>query len=140
MRTRHIIATATTLALAVVPAALASKPDDPGSKGKGHGKPAKAKNVVLKGIVVSSDATSVTVTVSKATKFGKALVGTDAQFTVTKVSAADGNADGVVDGLDLIAGDKVLVQAKLAKDAVAPFTARKVVDQTHPAVAETDED
>ena len=104
----------------------ASNPSD--TKGKGKAKP---KNVVLKGLVVSSDATTVTVTVKKATKWGRALVGTDAQFTVAKVVVADVNGDGKTDTLDLVTGDKVVVQARIAKTDTAPFKARRVVDQTH---------
>src|SRR4051794_9289278 len=140
-RSKFAIAAAA-LSLAAAPA-LAAKPDGNGhgppatnpsaSKGKGQAKP---KNVVLKGVVVSSDATTVTVTVKKATKWGRSLVGTDAQFTAAKVVVADVNGDGKADTLDLVAGDKVVVQARIAKADVAPFKARRVVDQTHPKPAE----
>jgi len=131
------------LSTAVAAPAVVAKPgggpggppaDHPG-KAKGKAKP---KNVVLKGLVVSSDATTVTVTVKKATKWGRSLVGTDAQFTVAKVVAADVNGDGKTDTLDLTAGDKVVVQARIAKTDTAPFKARRVVDQTHPRVSDDD--
>ena len=138
MNHHRILAGAATLALALTPTAFAKKPEDPGSQGKG--KAPKAKSVSLKGVVVSADATTVTVTVKKANKAGRSLVGTDVQFTVTKVKVADTNGDGAMNALDFVAGDKVHVQAKLAKDAVAPFEARKVVNQTHPAPEETEED
>ena len=128
-----LLIAAATLSVAAAPA-LAAKPDHPGG---GHGQ-AKPKNVVLKGVVVSSDATTVTVTVKKATKWGRSLVGTDAQFTVAKVRVADVNGDGKADTLDLAAGDKVVVQARIAKTDVAPFNARRVVDQTHPPAAGDD--
>src|SRR3954470_2187041 len=130
-------------AVVAAPAALAA----PGG-GNGHGPPAtnpsdtkgkgkaKPKNVVLKGVVVSADATTVTVTVKKATRWGRALVGTDAQFMVAKVVAADVNGDGKTDTLDLAAGDKVVVQARIAKTDTAPFNARRVVDQTRHQPAE----
>jgi hypothetical protein len=138
MKLNRTLAAAAALAVAAAPAALAKgKPEDPGSKGKGKAKP---HNVVLKGVVVSSDATTVTVTVRKATKWGKALVGTDAAFTATRVRVADVNGDGAMNTLDLAAGDTVVVQARIAKDDVAPYKARKVVDQTHPEAAETEED
>ena len=155
--THRITVAAAALALAATPGALAKgKPEDPGSqgtgkpdtgasqhpeKGKGNGK-AKPKNVVLKGTVVSSDATGGTVTVHvvKATKWGKSLVDTDAAFTVTKINAADSNGDGSVTVADLMAGDKVVVQARIAKDDAAPYKARKVVDQTHPKSSDDDED
>ena len=133
MNSHRILAGAATLALALTPVAFAKKPEDPGSKGKGKEKAPKAKSVSLKGVVVSADATSVIVTVAKANKAGRSLVGTDVQFTVTKVNVADTNGDGAMNALDFVAGDKVHVQAKLAKDAVAPYAARKVVNQTHPA-------
>ena len=136
MNTHRILAGAATLALALTPAALAKKPEDPGSKGKG--KAPKAKSVSLKGVVVSSDATTVTVTVKKANKAGRSMVGTDVQFTVTKINVADTNGDGAMNALDLVAGDRVHVQAKIAKDAVAPYEARKVVDQTNPAPDEVE--
>jgi len=142
-RSKFTIAAAA-LSLAAAPA-LAAKPDGNGhgppatnpsaSKGKGKAKP---KNVVLKGVVVSSDATTVTVTVKKATKWGRSLVGTDAQFTAAKVRVADVNGDGKADTLDLAPGDKVVVQARIAKTDVAPFNARRVVDQTHPPAADDD--
>jgi len=134
---------AAALALAATPAALAknggggndgthgNKPATNPSDSKGKGK-AKPKNAVLKGVVVSSDATTVTVTIKKATKYGRFLVGTDAQFTVAKVAAGDVNGDGVVNTLDLAAGDNVVVQARIAKTDTAPYNARRVVDQTHP--------
>jgi hypothetical protein len=156
--THRITVAAAALALAVTPAAFAKKSDDDGTqggskvtkpdtgpsqhpeKGKGNGK-AKPKNVVLKGTVVSSDAAAGTVTVHvvKATKWGKSLVDTDAAFTVTKINAADTDGDGSVTVADLMAGDKVVVQARIAKDDVAPYKARKVVDQTHPKSSDDDE-
>jgi hypothetical protein len=138
--TRPLTAVAV-LALACAPAAFAKgKPEDPGSNGKGHSKPAKAKNVVLKGVVVSYDAGSgaVTVTVNKATKFGRSLVGTDAAFIAVKVNVADTNGDGALTTADLVAGDKVVVQARIAKDGVAPYAARRIVDQTHPKASHDD--
>jgi hypothetical protein len=148
MTSHRILAAAAALAVAAAPAALAKKGGDDVAKGgpkadkvdksKGKGK-AKPKNVVLKGVVVSSDATTVTVAVAKATKHGKALVGTDALFTLSKIHVADTNGDGAIDGTDLVAGDKVVVQARIAKDAVAPYAARKVVDQTHPKPDDEDE-
>lgn len=143
---KKLVAAAAVLAVAATPAAFAKgKPEDAGSKGKGHTKPAKAakpKNVVFKGVVVSYDATSgaVTVTINKATKHGRSLVGTDAAFTATKVNVADTNADGVTNTADLVAGDKVVIQVKMAPDAAAPYAARKIVDQTNPPAEDADED
>jgi hypothetical protein len=143
MTSNRIIAAAATLALAVTPAALAKQADRGSAPpaahhGKAKGK-AKPRNVVLKGVVVSSDATTVTVTVTKATRHGRSLVGTDAVFTVARVNVADTNADGAMNSLDLVAGDKVVVQARIGRDDVAPYRARKVVDQTHPRPSESTE-
>lgn len=130
-------------------------------KAKGHAKPHK---LVLKGTVVSvgaaatptdttptdgttdptataaeetpsTDATTVTIHVTKANKHGRSLVGQDVTFTIPEggVRAADRNKDGKVDLADVSVGDKVLVQTrKIAVDAVQPFAARKLVDQTSP--------
>jgi hypothetical protein len=138
MKFHRPLAAAAALAVALAPVAFAKgKPEDPGSTGKAHAKP---KNVVFKGVVVSSDATTVTVTVRKATKHGRALVGTDVAFTAAKVKVADTNGDGVRNTADIAAGDRVVVQARIAKDSVAPYAARKVVDQTRPKSSPGDED
>jgi hypothetical protein len=139
MTSNRIIAAAATLALAVTPAALAKQADRGSAPPAAHHGKAKPRNVVLKGVVVSSDATTVTVTVTKATRHGRSLVGTDAVFTVARVNVADTNADGAMNSLDLVAGDKVVVQARIGRDDVAPYRARKVVDQTHPRPSESTE-
>ena len=36
-------------------------------------------------------------------------------------------------------GDKVVVQARIAKTDTAPYSARRLVDQTHPPVADDDD-
>ena len=95
-------------------------------KAKGH---AKAKNAVVKGTVVSVEGTTVTVTVEKANRWGRRLKGTDAAFTVDavkKLGVRDTNGDGTADAADIVAGDKVHVQARITRDAEAPFAARKL--------------
>lgn len=148
MKSHRIIAAAAALALAVTPAALAKKDGESkgkgkdksalkGQNGKGHG---KGKNVVLKGTVVSVDeAGAVTVTVAKATKHGRSLVGTDAVFTATKVNVADVNLDGAFTTADLQTGDKVVVQLRLKSDSTAPYAARHIVDQTNPKPEDSEE-
>lgn len=144
MNFHRIIATAAALALAVTPAALAKKGSESNAKGKeksalkgqnGKGK-SKAKTVVVKGTVVSADAATVTVNVTKGNRRGRDYLG-EVTFTLAdaKLSVADSNADGVVDGTDLLVGDKVVVQAKLPARAEGDlsYPARKVVDQTNPA-------
>lgn len=156
--TRNLMAAAAALALLATPAALAKNGEDkPGKgnahaekpgKGKGHGKPDKGKgkkkpkNVVLKGTFVSYDAATgaITVKVAKATKYGRFLVGTEASFKTAKVSVADTDGDGTANAADLVAGDKVLVQARIGKSDVAPYAARKLVDQTNPEADEDEDD
>lgn len=132
------------LAIAVAPSAFAKGNDQPhGKSGESHGKAhqhhgkakghAKAHNVVFKGTVASvADDGTVTVSVTKATKWGRELKGTDVAFTVKKFSVADTNGDQVRDAKDVQAGDKVVVKARIAKDDEAPYAARQLVDQTRP--------
>jgi hypothetical protein len=53
-------------------------------------------------------------------------------LSAARITVADNNGDGKRDASDLRDGDKVVVQARLARRApgVAPFSARKLVDQT----------
>jgi hypothetical protein len=63
----------------------------------------------------------------------------DVSFDLTnaRVVVADNNADGVSNLTDVAIGDKVVVKARLHKKTPGPepFTAKKLVDQTHPPVA-----
>lgn len=135
------------LALAAAPAAFAKggPPSNPGGDhgnggnppaaqhGKGHAKP---KKVVAKGTVVSYDATTGTlvVHVGRASHPGKSMVGTDVSFDVSKarITAADSNNDGKIDASDLAVGDKVVVQTTNVAGTDGRYTAKHVVDQTHP--------
>ena len=139
---KRITATAALLALAASPAL--AKPDkaEKPPKAEKPAKAEKAKQVTAKGVVVANDGTTLTVDVTKANKAGRFLIDAgDVAFTTTKVSVADFNGDGVANLSDVQVGDKVVVQAKLAKDAVGPYAARKVVDQTNAPAddAETEE-
>src|SRR5436190_12366001 len=127
MTSKTIAAFAAFAALAAPTAATASKPADAGSKGKGH---TKAKNAVFTGSIVSADATAKTVVlhVVKANKWGRSLKDSDVTFDVSavkKIGIADTNGDGVRDLNDVKGGEKAQAQAKIAKDAPQPFTARK---------------
>jgi hypothetical protein len=124
------------LALAlVVPAAAAAKPD----KASAPAKPPKVKTVtyVFKG-TWNADGT-VLVKKGNAHVRKAHLVGGSVAFDLTnaRLVVADTNADGKKDAADLVAGDKVLVQARLPRKAPgsAPYAARKLVDQTHPPQA-----
>ena len=68
------------------------------------------------------------------------LVGQTVVFDLTaaRVVVADNNGDGKRDASDLQDGDKVVVQARLARrdPGAGPFAARKLVDQTHKKAAD----
>jgi len=63
-------------------------------------------------------------------------------FSAAKVRVADVNGDGRRDLADVQDGDKVVVQARLARrdPGAAPFAARKLVDQTHKKSDESHDD
>ena len=139
--THRITVAVTALALAAAPAALAKKGGDhPGkgqakseeakSKGKGHGKGKSkaAKNIVVKGSLVSIDtaASTVVVLVEKSNKHGRHLVGTEATFPVAKFSVGDTDGDTQMTLADFAVGDKVLVNARKGM----------LVNQTNPEVEE----
>jgi hypothetical protein len=67
------------------------------------------------------------------------LIGQDVQFdlTTSRVVVADTNGDGARNLTDVAAGDRVVVKARLRKrdPGAQPFTAKQLVDQTHPAPA-----
>jgi hypothetical protein len=137
MNSKRISVIAAVAAVAVPTAAVAKpgKPDGNHGKGSSHAKgQSKAKNAVFKGTVVSTDTTagSVVVHVLKVNHWSKSFKGTDVTFTVAtvkKINVADTNADGKRDLADIKAGDPVLVQARITKDATQPFAARKLNDQ-----------
>jgi hypothetical protein len=101
------------------------------TKGKGQGK-AKGKQADFKGVVKAVDAAAgtVTVTVEKASKWGRAYKGKDVVFTlagVKKIKVEDTNADGKKDLADVKVGDRAKAGARIAKDAdvAAPVAANK---------------
>ena len=121
-----------------VPAVAGAKP---GPKPEKPAKPAKTSTYVFKGIWHADGSVTVSAGNAKVRKGG--FVGETVAFDVTnaKLRVADTDADGAVTAADLVEGDKVVVQAKLPRTdpGEAPFAARKVVDQTHPKVADEDE-
>ena len=86
---------------------------------------------------MQSDAGDVlTVTVSGGNHAGRAFAGQAVQFDVTsaRIVVRDTNGDGKRDVQDVAVGDRVVVQAWLARDgsSTQPFAARRLVDRRRP--------
>jgi len=125
-RVAALIGAAVLLAPAVAGAKPGAKPE----------KPVKLATYVFKGVWNGDGTVTVSGGNAKVRKGG--LVGETLAFDVTtaKLIAADPAGDGVTVE-DLLATDKVVVQAKLPRTGPVEgeaIVARKVVDQTHPAV------
>jgi hypothetical protein len=133
------------LVLGAAPAALAERPADPGSQGKGHAKAGgqgksqsgtKTVMYVFKG-TYSVAANGVQVAKGNAHVKRADLVGELVSFDLdaAKVSVADVDASGIADLADVATGDKVVVKARLPRKepGVQPYTAKQLVDQTQPA-------
>jgi hypothetical protein len=92
---------------------------------------------IFKGTWTASDG-SVKVTAGNSRVRKGGFIGTNVKFDLTnaRLVVADTNSDGSRTVADLSDGDKVLVQARLPRKdpGDAPYTARKLVDQTHPPV------
>jgi hypothetical protein len=129
--TRRAAAVIGAAALLLPSAALAKPKPKPA-------KPVKTANYIVKG-VWNADGT-VTVSGGNARVRKGGLIGKTLTFTLAgaKLRVADTNGDGAVDPTDVLPGDKVVVQARLPRTepGEGPFAARKLVDQTHPAVEE----
>ncbi len=119
------------------------------SSGERHGKAkqgGKARKVKLATYVVrgtyAADGT-VEVTGGNAHARRGGLIGdaVDFDFSDARVVVADTDGDGESTVADLVAGDRVLVQARLPRRSpgTGPFAARKVVDRTNPPADEEDE-
>jgi hypothetical protein len=144
---RHLIAAALAAAALAVPVAAVAKPGG----GHGHervgGKAKKAKTVtfVFKGTFTAPGTIDVVAGNRHARKGG--FVGEAVTFDLAnaKFVVADTNADGALDVTDVKDGDRVLVQARVAKGTTyeadgAAVVARKLVDKTNPAAAEEESD
>lgn len=135
------------VAAAVIPAAVSdAKPGPKQHAAKHHAKSekgAKQANYLFKG---TFHLASGTVTVTKGNHAVKraGLIGTDVAFDLSaaRVKVADANGDGRRDLADIRDGDKVVVQARLARrePGAGPFAARRLVDQTHSQEADDDQD
>jgi hypothetical protein len=142
-------------ALMAMPAGAMAKSDHSGSgkdqaaaKGGKHGskapKPKKPKTstYVFTGLVTAVGEGTVSVEVRGGNSRGKKLKGQTLTFDVTtakKLKVADANEDGKRDLADVAVGDRVLVQAKLARgavDAAQALPARQFVDKGPAPVAE----
>jgi hypothetical protein len=146
MKHRLVVAVLSTAALAVPAVAVA----DPGhGKGrekqpeKAQGKAEHAKQVmfVFKGTFTAPGTVEVASGNSHVRKGG--FVGQAVEFDLTnaKVVVADANADQESDVTDVADGDRVLVQARVAKrttfaEGAEAIAARKLVDKTNAPVAD----
>ena len=123
-----------------------------GAPPEGNGKPRTGEGckpkiaVVLKGTLVSASATSLSMNVTGANRWGRAYksAGTASATLDSKTKVRGGGMKSVADLLaDLKAGDRVLIQARVCKDelkdptAKPQLTASKVIG--HPAKAAKDE-
>jgi hypothetical protein len=132
------------LALAAAPVAAAppedkpEKPEKPGKPDK-PAKPGPKVSYVFKGSYSGAS----TVAVEKGNKHARDFEGQSVVFDLSaaKVSVADTNGDGAADVNDVVAGDKVVVKAKLPKKETPsqPIAAKHLVDQTNPAPEESPE-
>jgi hypothetical protein len=135
------------IALGAAPVALAVKPADPGSQGKGHakghGKSAGHSKAGGKAIVMYvfkgtySGGSTVAVDHGNAHTRKAGLVGTTVSFDLSaaKIVVADNVPDGTRDLTDVQNGDRVAVKSRLARKepGAQPFEAKQLVDQTHAA-------
>jgi hypothetical protein len=144
MNTRLITAVVAAAALAV-PTAAVAKPDHgkhDKHAAKAHGKKSKKVMFIFKGTFTAGtvDVTAGNAHVRKGGFVGQSVT---FDFTDAKIRAADTNGDQQVDITDVKDGDKVLVQARVAKrtkyaDVADAIPARKLVDKTHPRVDDDD--
>lgn len=112
--------------------------------GKGHKPKARALNV--KGTVAAVGEGTIDVLVTGANHHGKALRGQTVTVDVAaaRIVVRDVNGDGEGDLADVAAGDRVLVQSRIAKgsapDPAQPLVAKRVVDKGAPHVTGDDSD
>jgi hypothetical protein len=149
---KRIIVAALTAAAVALPAAAIAKP----GPGKGHhreaakvhgtakkGKKAKKVMFVFKGTFTAPGTVEVLSGNSHVRKGGFVGEAVTFDFAGAKVVAADTNGDAKVDVTDVKDGDRVLVQARVARrtsytEGADAIVARKLVDKTN-APVEDDE-
>jgi hypothetical protein len=144
MKIKLLVAGLAVAALAAS-SAVAAPPEGKGKPRTGEGcKPKVA--VVLKGTLASASATSLSMNVTGANRWGRAwkTTGTASAALNDKTKVRGGGMKSIADLLaELKAGDRVHVQARVCKDdlkndAKPALTASKVIG--HPAKAENDEE
>ena len=135
---QRLIAAAVAAAALAIPAAAVAKPD-PGKHhekhaAKAHSKKTKKVMFIFKGTFTAGtvDVTAGNAHVRKGGFVGQAVA---FDFTDARIRAADTNGDQQVDLTDVKDGDKVLVQARMARrtkyvDVADAIPARKLVDKT----------
>ena len=136
--TRPLVA-ASVVAMLALPAAAVGK-----GHGGAHGRSADHKGAQhtralnLKGTVSAVGDNSVDVLVKRANHHGHVLVGQTVTVDLSnaRVVVRDVNGDGVRNLSDVAVGDRVVVQARIAKggtaDASQPLAAKRLVDQGAP--------
>jgi hypothetical protein len=151
MNKRVLVAAVTAAALAV-PAAAVAQP----GKGKGAEQPAKVdgkktKKVtfVFKGTFTAPGTIEVLAGNAHARRGGFVGQAITVDLAGAKLVVADTNNDGTLSVTDVMDGDRVLVQARIAKgtrfvtpaegEAAEAVAARKLVDKTNPPVADEGE-
>ena len=145
MNQRLITAVVAAAALAV-PTAAVAKPDHgkhhEKHAAKSHGKKTKKVMFIFKGTFTGGvvDVTSGNAHARKGGFVGQSVT---FDFADAKIRAADTNGDQQVDVNDVKDGDKVLVQARVARrtsfaDVTEAIPARKVIDKTNPRVDDDD--
>jgi hypothetical protein len=122
------------VALAIPAGAIAGKGDNHGHHhANGHSKTHNAA-YVFKGTYEGESMVKVAHGNSRVRKGG--FVGETVAFDLTeaRIVVADNNNDQTRDLKDVQDGDKVVVQAMLAKNdpGSQPFAAKRLIDQTHP--------
>jgi hypothetical protein len=135
---RRVAAVGAVLALGTAPAALASRPDDPGSQGQGHAGAHSKKGgkavvtYVFKGTYAGAG--SVVVDHGNAHVKKTDLLGAVSfDLTGAKIVVADANLDGNANADDVASGDRVVVKARLPRKDPGdqPYGAKQLVDQSH---------
>lgn len=133
-RFRSSLIVALGVAALAIPAGAAANQGENHGKANGHSK-THGVAYVFKGTYAGEGSVEVKSGNSRVRKGG--FVGTTVSFDLTnaRIVVDDTNVDGQRTLDDVKTGDKVLVKARLPRKdpGTQPFTAQRLVDQTHPA-------